>query len=416
MLADFSVPWAGVEPARVAPLVFETSASTDSATKASKRTSGRNSAHPELQRYCKIVILARKIVPLYIAGLCLDESEPDVEKINIIYSDNFAPLADELQRYPAVFFVADRKVNKYVTEPLIDFCAEKGVAVRGVLNLKMSERLKTFATVVRIQRWLIGAGADRDALVVAIGGGVTTDSVGFAASTYKRGVRYANVPTTLLAQTDASIGGKTGCNIDGYKNMCGTFLLPEFTFVNPRFIRTLPWKEFISGYAEMLKTFIIGDAQAYNKAVEGFKFDADTDFDTLEGLIRRCAEIKASIVERDFMECGERRILNLGHTFAHAIEYKSAHSLFHRRTSHGQAVATGIVMAAQLSEQEGIAKKGTADGLMEDFLRIGLRVDCRWNREDLADIIAKDKKSKNGTVQYVLIRNIGDCIVSAIKQ
>lgn len=325
--------------------------------------------------------------------------------VNVIFSESPAALAEALKPYPAVFVVADRKIGRYITEPLVEHLAESGVALRGVLELKMSERRKTFRTVEKITKWLIGAGADRDALVLAVGGGITSDLAGFAACTYKRGVRYANVPTTLLAQVDASIGGKTGCNVGAMKNMAGIIKQPEFTYINPTYIKTLSWDHFSAGYAELLKTFIIGDPTAYEDAVNL------QDYSKIAPLISAAVQIKKDIVERDQFEKNERRLLNLGHTFAHAIEYKSSKSLLHGRISHGHAVAIGIIMAAQRSEQTGLAKPGLAKRLIRDFEAVGLPTSCPWSEDELAEVIRTDKKAKDGVVHYVLMREVGDVVI-----
>lgn len=369
-------------------------------------------------------------------------------KVKLIFSDNPADIAASLKDYPSVFVIGDRRIKDTIVEPLVEILAEEGVALRGVLSIRTSERRKTFRSVERIHRWLISAGADRNALVLAIGGGITTDLVGFAACTYKRGVKYANVPTTLLAQVDAGIGGKTGCNIGGYKNMAGVICQPQFTFICPEFVRSLDWDIFSAGYAELLKTFIIGDAEAYARAVTlgstlsgtartaagsalsgraacpestacqngpalqsvGNALPQDVTAG-LGALVERAARIKAEIVEADEHEGGLRRVLNLGHTFAHAIEYKSSHSLLHRRISHGHAVAIGMVMAARFSENEGIAPKGLAERIKADFQSVGLPVSCPWSEAELREVMATDKKAEGGKINFVLIEDIGKVLV-----
>lgn len=351
-------------------------------------------------------------------------------KVKLIFSDNPADIAASLKDFPSVFVIGDRRIEDTIVEPLVEILAEEGVALRGVLCIRTSERRKTFRSVERIHRWLISAGADRNALVLAIGGGITTDLVGFAACTYKRGVKYANVPTTLLAQVDAGIGGKTGCNIGGYKNMAGVICQPQFTFICPGFVRSLDWDIFSAGYAELLKTFIIGDAEAYARAVAlGSALSgsacltsdpsaASAPSQDISGglgeLVERAARIKAEIVEADEHEGGLRRVLNLGHTFAHAIEYKSSHSLLHRRISHGHAVAIGMVMAARLSEQQGIAPKGLADGIRTDLEHVGLPVSCPWSEAELREVMATDKKAEGGKVNFVLIEDIGKVLVKKL--
>lgn len=371
-------------------------------------------------------------------------------KITVHYSRNISDLAALLKEYPSVFIVADRRVKRFITEPIAEICAESGVALRGVLNIRTGECRKNLRSVNVILRWLLRAGADRDSLVLAVGGGVTTDLAGFAASIYKRGIRYANVPTTLLAQVDAAVGGKTGCNVDGNKNMAGLIRQPEFTFINTDFIRTLSWDEFCEGYAELLKTFVIGDAEAYRRAV------ASEDFSDLEDLVRRAVKIKTALVEKDEYDRGDRRLLNLGHTFAHAMEARSARhplrralpgekSLFGltcRRISHGKAVAIGIILAAEMSERECVAvgetgvsgrsegvtvgktglseergaekRAGLSEGLKADFLKAGLPVECPWKTEDLLPYMRNDKKVADGKVNFVLIREIGDCLIKDV--
>ena len=213
-----------------------------------------------------------------------------------------------LQAEPELFVVYDANVA-WVASQLTE-----ALPVRASMALETSEEGKTLETVQALERWLLQEDASRSALLLAVGGGITTDLVGFAAAIYKRGIRYANVPTTLLAQVDAAIGGKTGVNLDGYKNMLGAFRMPEFTVLEAAFLRTLPAREFRCGLAELLKTFLIGNGPAYTALVSSLK---KPDF---EDAIRRAAAIKARIVAEDPEEHGVRAKLNLGHTFGHAIK------------------------------------------------------------------------------------------------
>ena len=263
--------------------------------------------------------------------------------------------------------------------------------------IETSEQGKSMDTVLEICKWLLEQNASRSALLVAVGGGITSDLVGFAASIYKRGIRYANVPTTLLAQVDAAIGGKTGVNFLDYKNMLGAFHMPEFTVICPEVLKTLPERHWRAGLAEMLKTFIIADADAYQKAIKGVSGE----------LIARAAAIKEAIVDRDPFEKGERTKLNLGHTFAHAIEHEA-------RTrgddiTHGEAVAIGIIMAAEMAEGEGVAEKGLAVRLKADFQSLGLPTECPYKGIEAA--MAKDKKVEDGKIKYVLPVSIGNVIM-----
>ena len=233
----------------------------------------------------------------------------------VVGGNRIAEMASLLSGEPEVFVVYDENASWVAGEVI---SAVPGV--RGSIAIEATEEDKSMETVLLIARSLLEAGASRKALVLAIGGGITTDLAGFAASIYKRGVRYANVPTTLLAQVDAAIGGKTGVNFDAYKNMLGVIVQPVFTFVCAEVLRTLPRRDFLSGAAEMLKTFIIeNEDDHYARAVQWLASDGADG----QELILAAAAVKAGIVSRDPFEAGERRKLNLGHTFAHAIEHEA---------------------------------------------------------------------------------------------
>lgn len=265
------------------------------------------------------------------------------------------------------------------------------------LPIETSESRKTLETVEGICRWLVEQNASRSALILAVGGGITTDMAGFAASIYKRGIRYANLPTTLLSQVDAAIGGKTGVNLDGYKNMLGAFRMPEATFISADVLRTLPQRELRSGLAELLKTFLLADGKAYETALL---------HGVTQELILKAARIKEDIVGRDPFEKGERAKLNLGHTFGHAIEHASAGSI-----PHGEAVAMGIILAARLGESLGISTIGLSRGLKADFEAAGLPTDCPYPLETLKDAMAKDKKALGGgKVKFVIPVTPGEVV------
>jgi len=275
----------------------------------------------------------------------------------------------------------------------------KYLNVKGCWGVETSEEQKTMDTVLALERQLLEADASRNAFLLAIGGGITTDLVGFTAAIYKRGIRYANLPTTLLSQVDAAIGGKTGVNLDGYKNMLGAFHIPEFTFLCPAVLETLPPRELRCGLAEMLKTFLLADGAAYRQAISAATPD----------LIMKAGAIKEAIVERDPKEHGERAKLNLGHTFGHAIEYQAR--IHGDDIAHGEAVAMGSILAAQLGESLGISEKGLARSLEEDFAKIGLPTKCPYSLESLKEAMAKDKKAQGGgKVNFVLPVKPGEVV------
>ena len=309
-----------------------------------------------------------------------------------------------------VYMIYDAHVEEFVSEVESAVSGIGGLEFCGKYSVVATEEGKTMDTVLDMTGWLLENGADRNAMVLAVGGGITTDMAGFAASIYKRGVRFAYVPTTLLSQVDAAIGGKTGVNYDSYKNMIGVIRQPEFTYICPEVLETLPLRDFLSGAAELVKTFLIEDRGFYRRSVTflaGLHGAADkTAFlkgnrhELLE-LVRAAASVKAGIVTRDQFETGERRKLNLGHTFAHAIE-KNARMAGDDIT-HGEAVSMGMVMAAELSVKIGLARNGFPEALYTDFRSAGLPVDCPYPVSELAEAMSKDKKAENGTIHFVLL-------------
>ena len=300
-----------------------------------------------------------------------------------------------------LFIVCDRNVRN-LAEMI-------GIEADGIFEIDATEDNKDISTVVEINRWLMEKGADREALLLGIGGGITTDMTGFAASIYKRGIRFAFVPTTLLSQVDAAIGGKTGVNLDSYKNMIGVIRQPEVVFICPEPLETLPYPQIISGAAELLKTFMIDNSKGlYQKAVETLSSIREAGgyisgyTSALNSLIAEAAQVKAGIAGRDPFEKGERRLLNLGHTFAHAIEKMSDEKI-----SHGEAVSMGIILAARFSEIKNLAKKGFADSLMADFEACGMPVDCPFKVRELTSAMRKDKKAEGDIVHFVLPFEVG---------
>ena len=313
-----------------------------------------------------------------------------------------------------IFVVCDRAVAHLVPRLGLD---------ASVLELEASEEKKSLRTVEEICRALLDGGADRKSFVLALGGGIISDMAGFAASIYMRGIRFAYVPTTLLAMTDAAIGGKTGVNFLSYKNILGSFTEPCFTWMAAASLEGLPRREVLSGAAEMLKSFIIDNVDgAYSTALEFFraaslpeKCDAATAARLLP-LARAAAGVKAGIVSRDFRESGERKLLNLGHSFAHAIEHLAQTGADGNvGISHGEAVSMGIVLAARLSCALGYAPKGFDSSLEADFAAAGLRVKCPYAPRQLVQAMCRDKKAEAGTLSFVLMRGISDVFVEKLE-
>lgn len=284
-----------------------------------------------------------------------------------------------------VFLVYDSNVAGWANEIPHVFKASMAIDV--------NEEAKSIATALTVIDFLLDHNASRDALLLAMGGGVTTDVVGWAASIYKRGIRYANLPTTLLSQVDAGIGGKNGINYRGYKNIIGAIRQPEFVWCAACTLSTLDKVQIRSGAAEMLKTFIIGDAQCYTIALKQFQKGELPDAQ----MIATAGRIKAAIVQRDPFEDGERRILNLGHTFGHALEWYQP-----GKWSHGEAVAIGIVAAARISDLMGLTGGSLAERIGADFRSIGLPTELPVSPETLLKGIAQDKKARGDSICFVL--------------
>lgn len=284
------------------------------------------------------------------------------------------------------------------------------------IELPTSEQAKTLATVETLANELLVRGADRRCFLLGVGGGILTDLCGFTASIYKRGVRFAFVPTTLLAQVDASIGGKNGVNFHAYKNILGTITQPEWIFLCSDLLKTLPPREFRAGIAEVLKTFVLFDPEGYRRAVayfdrlEAFRQEHDSYCDAatgrifgqeeLTGIIRRTAEWKSRVVERDPYEKGERRLLNLGHTFAHAIEKNCP-------IMHGEAVGIGLVLAARIAARLGLAPESLAQQFAADLQRVGLPAQSPVAAAQLVEALAKDKKVDGDSIHFILPHAVG---------
>ena len=340
-------------------------------------------------------------------------------KIRVIIDNGFEALEAELARHNRVFAVMDGRVASEcaASDELAELFGRRGVP--GML-IEASEQTKTMDTVMDVCSWLLEQGADRDALVLAIGGGVTSDIVGFAAAIYKRGVRSAYIPTTFLAQVDAAIGGKTGVNFNNYKNILGVIRQPEFTYLCPQVLESLPRRDFLSGAAELLKTFIIEDGGYFDRAVQWLRGYALTQtsedaveymragMDELSALVKAAADVKIAVVSRDQFEKGERRKLNLGHTFAHAIETLAQRKGYD--ITHGEAVSMGILMAAELADAYEMRNPddGLARRLDEAFLSCGLPIGCPFRVSAMAEVMRKDKKASAGMVHFVLPFDIGD--------
>ena len=274
-----------------------------------------------------------------------------------------------------------------------------------------NEKNKSFNQIEKIYKFLNSNNFGRDSAIIAIGGGITGDISGFAASTYMRGIRYFQVPTTLLAMVDSSVGGKTGVNFNYNKNLIGTFYQPDAVYIFPEFLKTLPRRELISGAGEVFKYSFLADKKNYSllnynliKLFSGNKIN-------YKNLITSCLSIKSNIVRQDEKEItGLRKILNFGHTFAHAFEVESNYKL-----KHGEAVIGGLFCALILSEIIGYLDKEKFDIIKNDFSFIKINKFVKnFDPDSVYQMMMGDKKNSLGKINLVLIEDIGNIVVDVI--
>lgn len=275
----------------------------------------------------------------------------------------------------------------------------------NIIVLKPGEEHKVQSTVDAVIRQLVELKADRKSFIIGIGGGVVTDITGYAASVYMRGVKFGFLPASVLAMVDASIGGKNGIDVGVYKNLVGTINQPEFLLYDTSLLKSLPAGEWINGFAEVIKHACIKDARLFKELEQNNLKTYRKDITALGNLIKRNAVIKSNVVVADEFEQGERRLLNFGHTWGHAIETK--HQL-----PHGHAVSIGMVMACKLSEQlTGFKQTGRVIKVLEQY---GLPVSLEVNKKETFEVLKMDKKRVSASMNYVLLDNIGKAVVKNI--
>ena len=336
--------------------------------------------------------------------------------MNFIQSDGypifFENSLNELARfvkagnYSRVFILTDENTAQHCL-PLVQRHFE-GEDNYDLLEVPCGEENKSIDTCIGIWKLLIDFGADRKALMINLGGGVITDMGGFAASTFKRGIDFVQVPTTLLAQVDASVGGKTGIDLDGVKNIIGTFTQPKAVFISDEFLKTLPARQVLSGTAEMLKHGLIMD-KAYWAALKS------SDLSKPQGeLIYRSIEIKNEVVKADPFEKGLRKALNFGHTIGHAVE---THSLLNDQDplTHGEAIALGMICEGYLSYKKAGLSKAELDEMVEVIGNLYPKYNlAAANFTELCYLMQKDKKNEFGRINCTLLSAIGTCSLDNI--
>ena len=325
-----------------------------------------------------------------------------------------AEIAPLLKR-PRVAVVTDAHVAGLHLAALESALAADGIASVS-LTLPAGESTKGWPQFERTVEWLLEQKIERRDVVIALGGGVIGDLVGFAAAVLRRGVRFVQIPTSLLAQVDSSVGGKTGINAPQGKNLIGAFHQPALVLADISVLHTLPDRDFLAGYGEVVKYGLLGDAAFFDWQDRNATRIAARDPEALAYAVKRSVEMKAEIVVRDETEQGDRALLNLGHTFCHALEAATGYS---DRLLHGEGVAIGCALAFELSSRLGLCAQEDPSRVREMLSRMGMKVnlaDIDGELPDasmLLDLMGQDKKVVDGQLRFILARGIGEAFVSS---
>lgn len=344
--------------------------------------------------------MAQRLPVLYQKKPCYD----------IVFAKSFEGLWEELEELGAagrrLCIITDSNVDRLYGEEVL--ACIQGRCLKAVKYVfPAGEENKNLDTVRDAYKFLIEEGIDRRDMLLALGGGVVGDLTGFAAATYLRGIDYLQIPTTLLAQVDSSVGGKTGVDFDAYKNMVGAFKMPRLVYMNLAVLKSLDDRQFFSGFAEVMKHGIIKDAVFYAWMIEKMYEICERDLDTLEEMVMRSCAIKKLVVEKDPTEQGERALLNLGHTIGHAIEKAKNFELF-----HGECVALGIVAAAYISWKKELLSMDEYYEIRDMFVPFCLPISVEGiEPEEILRLTKSDKKSEAGTIKFVLLKKIGKAVI-----
>jgi len=308
--------------------------------------------------------------------------------------------------YLKIVVITDVNTAKYCLPVLTNEITFKYQSI----HIPAGDATKNIETLQYIWKQLLILNADRKSLIINLGGGVVTDIGGFAASTYKRGIDFVHIPTSLLGMIDASIGGKNGINFMQAKNQIGVINLPKMILINDVFLDTLPKNEFDSGFAEMLKHGLIADQLYWNELID---FKKDNQGDLLD-LIKKSVTIKHAIITKDPQEKGVRKALNFGHTLGHAIESYLTYSK-QQTISHGHAVAIGMVLASYISHKQLSLPLTTVNDIKKNLLHIFSTIPFNKTEIDtIIELLKFDKKNENGEILFVLLKNIGEPVYNEV--
>lgn len=302
-----------------------------------------------------------------------------------------------------IMIISDDQVYSYYGERLTNVLKKEYVVDHVIVP--HGEQSKRFDILPSLYKSLLEFKLTRTDLIIALGGGVIGDLVGFVASTYLRGVKLVQIPTSLLAQVDSSVGGKVAVDLQEGKNLIGTFYHPKMVLIDPDTLKTLPKRFINDGMAEVIKYGCIKDKNLFER-LNSYK-DFDDLYQDIDEIIYRCVDIKRDVVERDQFDFGDRLLLNFGHTLGHAIE-----QYYHyEKYSHGEAVAIGMVQLTKIAEEKNLSFKGTSDIIKDICLKYNLPIFSDTKTDDLIEAISLDKKNLNKKLSLVLLKEIGNSYV-----
>ncbi len=329
---------------------------------------------------------------------------------DIVFSRSYDDLAEELKAFEIenkkLCIITDSNVDLLYSATITQNLSNKCKKISKYV-FEAGEKSKTLDTVKDIYRYLIEEGFDRKDMLLALGGGVVGDITGYVAATYLRGIDFVQLPTTLLAQTDSSIGGKTGVDFDGYKNMVGAFKMPRLVYLNISTLETLDDRQYFSGFAEVMKHGLIRDSLFYEWLIENMYEICERQYDVLEEMLMRSLNVKKNIVEKDPLEVGERALLNFGHTIGHAIEKAKNFELL-----HGECVALGIVAASYLSWKKELLSMDEYYEIRDMFVPFYLPISVdNIEPKEILKLTKSDKKMENDKLRFVLLKKIGKAVI-----
>ncbi|WP_026497495.1 3-dehydroquinate synthase [Butyrivibrio sp. WCD2001] len=329
---------------------------------------------------------------------------------DIVLDDSFEGLAERISGLGfsgrKIAIITDTNVEKLYAEQIKE-CLETVSPTTVVYAIPAGEENKNLSEIEKIYQVLIDNHFDRHDLIVALGGGVVGDMVGYTAATYLRGIAFIQIPTTLLAQTDSSIGGKTGVDFKGYKNMVGAFYMPKLVYMNVSVLNSLPGEQFASGFAEVMKHGLIKDSDFYMWLIDNMYEIEEKDPETLMSMIKKSCSIKRAVVEKDPTEKGDRALLNFGHTIGHAIEKYKDFTLF-----HGECVALGCVAAAFISWKRQMLSMEEYYEIRDMFVPFGLPISVTdIDAEKVIELMHSDKKADGNTIKFILLKKVGKAVI-----